>query len=108
MAVRRRHRQASELPDLVSKVRHIAHVDGISRSPFDRHRHVLAANCVLDHGSCLGDTEAIARKLLALPVDVDEMTRGCPFRKYGAGSRDSREKLFNAAANLFNRLQVRA
>ena len=44
----------------------------------------------------------------ALPVDVDEMTRGCPFRKYGAGSRDSREKLFNAAANLFNRLQVRA
>src|ERR1019366_1539058 len=74
LAVHGRHQDAPQFVWIAAVIPHVAHVDGIALAALDGSGDVLPANGAHDYVLSVVNAQAVARQLVAIPLEIEEVT----------------------------------
>src|ERR1039458_113007 len=73
LAVHGRHQDAPQFVRIAAVIPHVPYVDGIAFAALDSRADVLAADSAHDYVLSVVNTQTVARQLVAIPLEIEEV-----------------------------------
>ena len=97
-----------ECAQVTSEVAHVTHVDRISFSSQHGRGHVLAADGVLDSLLGVFHAQPVARQLLPVPAEIQEIPGAYALGERAARPSHAGQQSLNVGSHLLNPAQIGA